>query len=91
MLLGPDDTEAIRPYLEEILRLDRDAHLLQIYFPVQVWNAVMAEIKQRIGYGEEENLFPMASSYQEKNGHCFFGWYTRGRSGGRARCTRAAS
>ena len=76
LLLGPNDTEAIRPYLEEIFRLDREAHRLQVNFPVAVWNAVAAEIKQRVGYGEEENLFPMASSYQEKNGHCFFGWYT---------------
>jgi MoaA/NifB/PqqE/SkfB family radical SAM enzyme len=76
LLLGPLDTDLIRPGLEEILKADRDAHLLQIYFPVAEWNAAMAEIKQRIGYGAEENLFPIASSYQEKNGHCFFGWYT---------------
>ncbi|HTR04094.1 MAG TPA: radical SAM protein [Thermoanaerobaculia bacterium] len=76
LLLGPQDTDLVRPGLEAILKADRDAHRLQIYFPVAEWNTVMAEIKQRIGYGPEENLFPIASSYQEKNGHCFFGWYT---------------
>jgi MoaA/NifB/PqqE/SkfB family radical SAM enzyme len=76
LLLGPAETEAIRPYLEEVYRLDREAHRLQIFFPVAAWNALAAEIKERVGYGPEENLFPMAASYQEKNGHCFFGWYT---------------
>jgi MoaA/NifB/PqqE/SkfB family radical SAM enzyme len=76
LLLGPEDAEALRPLLEEIYRRDRDLHLLQIFFPVAAWNVLTAQVKEKVGYGPEENLFPMAGSFQEKNGQCFFGWYT---------------
>jgi MoaA/NifB/PqqE/SkfB family radical SAM enzyme len=76
VLLHPDDGEKLRPYLEEILRRDRDLQLLQIDFPVWDWNVMMAQIKEKLSYPPDPARFPTATSFQEKNGHCFFGWYT---------------
>ena len=76
ILLGPSDGEALRPLLEEILRRDREAQLLQMYFPIHEWNAMVAAIKAQQDYPAETPLFPTAPSFQEKNGQCFFGWYT---------------
>jgi MoaA/NifB/PqqE/SkfB family radical SAM enzyme len=76
LLLGLADGESLRPFLEEILQRDRDAQLLQMYFPVHEWNAMVAQIKQRLASPHEAPLFPTAPSFSEKNGHCFFGWYT---------------
>lgn len=75
-LLRADDADELRPYLAEILRRDTADGLLQIYFPVQEWNVLLAELKQEAGYPPEEIRFPTAPSYREKNGHCFFSWYT---------------
>src|SRR5262249_51925159 len=76
ILLGPRDGDALRPLLVEILRRDRDAGLLQMYFPLQEWNAMVAQIESEQGYPAKEPLLPTAPSFQEKNGQCFFGWYT---------------
>src|SRR5262249_525407 len=78
ILLGVEDGEALRPLLEEILRRDRDAGLLQMYFPLHEWNAMVAAIKseQDCPSPPDNPLFPTAPSFQEKNGQCFFGWYT---------------
>jgi MoaA/NifB/PqqE/SkfB family radical SAM enzyme len=76
ILLVESDGEAVRPYLEEILRRDRGRGLLQLNFPISAWNAMLAEIKAQLDYPPEENLFPTATSFREENGHCFFGWYT---------------
>jgi MoaA/NifB/PqqE/SkfB family radical SAM enzyme len=76
ILLGLQDGEALRPLLEEILRRDREAGLLQMYFPIHEWNAMVAAIKAEQAYPSEIPLFPTAPSFQEKNGQCFFGWYT---------------
>jgi len=76
ILLGPQDGEALRPLLEEILLRDREAGLLLMYFPIHEWNAMVAAIKAEQAYPAETSLFPMAPSFQEKNGQCFFGWYT---------------
>jgi MoaA/NifB/PqqE/SkfB family radical SAM enzyme len=73
------DGEALRPYLEEVLREDRDAGKLQIFFPFQAWNVMMEEIKTRIGpppARPEREVFPTAPAFREVNGQCFFGWYT---------------
>ena len=75
-LLRPDDVNELRPYLAEILGRDKTHGRLQLYFPFQQWNVLMAELKQDAGYPPEEVRFPTAPSYQEKNGHCFFSWYT---------------
>jgi MoaA/NifB/PqqE/SkfB family radical SAM enzyme len=76
ILLGPKDGEILRPLLEKILLRDREAGLLQMYFPIHEWNAMVAAIKAAQAYPAEASLFPMAPSFQEKNGQCFFGWYT---------------
>src|SRR5262249_7844326 len=76
LLLHPDDGETLRPYFEEILRRDRDSRLLQIDFPVPSWNAMLAELKERLDYPPESPRFPTASTFEERNGHCFFGWYS---------------
>jgi MoaA/NifB/PqqE/SkfB family radical SAM enzyme len=76
VLLLPEDGEALRPYLEEVLRQDRDAHLLQLFFPIAEWNQLVEKIKTEQGHGAETPLVTTAPSFQEKNGHCFFGWYT---------------
>jgi MoaA/NifB/PqqE/SkfB family radical SAM enzyme len=76
VLLHPDDGELLRPLFREILRLDRDDRRLQIHFPVPAWNAMLDEMKRELGYPAELPLFPTAAAFREKNGHCFFGWYT---------------
>jgi MoaA/NifB/PqqE/SkfB family radical SAM enzyme len=76
ILLGLEDGEILRPLLEQILRRDREAGLLQMYFPIHEWNAMVATIKLEQAYPAESSLFPTAPSFQEKNGQCFFGWYT---------------
>src|SRR4029077_13754092 len=76
ILLGPHDGDALRPLLGEILLRDREAGLLQMYFPIHEWNATVAAIKAEQAYPAETLLFPTAPSFQEKNGQCFFSWYT---------------
>jgi MoaA/NifB/PqqE/SkfB family radical SAM enzyme len=76
VLLVPEDGETLRPFLEEILRRDKDAHLLQLFFPVAEWNVLVEQLKTELSYGPEKPLVSTAPSFREKNGHCFFGWYT---------------
>jgi MoaA/NifB/PqqE/SkfB family radical SAM enzyme len=76
LLLRPPDAELLRHPLEEALAADRDARMLQIDFPYPAWNAMLGEIKGMVGYEPGPALFSTASSFQENNGHCFFGWYT---------------
>ncbi len=76
ILLHPTDGEKLRPYFEEILRRDRDVGRLQMEFPVPDWNAMIGEIKRQTVYPNGPPRFPTAEAFQEKNGHCFFGWYT---------------
>ncbi len=76
LLLTPEDTEALRPHLEEILRRDRDARVLMPHFPVDEWNEIVASYRRRIATGPEAPPIATAPSFREENGHCFFGWYT---------------
>jgi len=76
LLLRLEDGDQLRPLFEDILRRDREAALLQMYFPIHEWNAMIAAIKSDQDHPAESPLFPTASSFQEKNGQCFFGWYT---------------
>jgi MoaA/NifB/PqqE/SkfB family radical SAM enzyme len=69
------DGEALRPYLEEVLREDREAGRLQIFFPFQAWNVMADEIRKQIAEPPRE-VFPTAPSFREIDGQCFFGWYT---------------
>ena len=76
LLLAPEDGPALLPLLEEILRRDRETRLLQLFFPVADWNVMVDQIQKELGYGPDRIPVSTAPSYQEKNGHCFFGWYT---------------
>lgn len=74
-LLRPEDRDLARPYLEELLRRDKDAKLLQIDFAIHGWNEMALEVRERVGY-EPANLYPTAPSFRDHNGDCFFAWYT---------------
>ena len=74
-LLGADDAEAVRPYLEELVRRDFDARLLLMNFRWDSWNQNLARAYEKAGYASPD-LFPIAPSFREENGSCFFGWYT---------------
>lgn len=76
ILLGPQDAEALRPYLATVLERDRLDRRLQIDFAVPEWQAVHAALERELGSDGEPGLFPTAASYREENGHCFFAWYT---------------
>ena len=74
-LLTEKDCERVRPVLEEVLRQDRDARLLQIDFALDGWNAMLAAARSSADYAPVA-WFPTAPSFQEANGGCFFAWYT---------------
>ena len=48
MLLADEDAESLRPYLLELFERDRDARLLQIFFPTAAFNRVIGEAKGMI-------------------------------------------
>lgn len=75
VLLEPDDRDAAEPLIEEILRRDRDAGLLQIDFAVAGWNETIYAVRQRLG-APAHNQYATAPSFKEENGGCFFAWYT---------------
>lgn len=75
VLLRPEDAELLRPYLEEVVAADKDAGLLQVCFPWPEWNAMLAEIQQKVGVTVSPG-FTTAASFTEENGKCFFAWYT---------------
>jgi MoaA/NifB/PqqE/SkfB family radical SAM enzyme/predicted SAM-dependent methyltransferase len=73
-VLHAKETELLRPYLREALAEDRDGQL-QIDFPYETWNRLLAELRAELA-APTPAFRPTAPSFQEKNGHCFFGWYT---------------
>jgi MoaA/NifB/PqqE/SkfB family radical SAM enzyme len=75
ILLATDDREAAEPLIEEILRRDRDAGLLQIDFAVAGWNEIIDAIRQRLGV-PAHNMYPIAPTFKQENSGCFFPWYT---------------
>jgi MoaA/NifB/PqqE/SkfB family radical SAM enzyme len=75
VLLATEDRGAAEPLLEEILRRDRDAGLLQIDFAVAGWNETINAVRRRLG-APAHNTYPTAPSFKEENGGCFFAWYT---------------
>ena len=75
VLLATDDRDAAEPLIEEILRRDRDAGLLQIDFAVAGWNDTINAVRRRLG-APAHNLYATAPSFKEENGGCFFAWYT---------------
>ncbi len=74
-LLGADEGELIRAALEEILALDREAGLLQLAFPYQEWNGILRQARFKTA-GQLGEPIATAGSFSERNGQCFFGWYT---------------
>ena len=74
-LLTIDDRHAAEPFIEEILRRDRDAGLLQIDFAIGRWNEVLHAVRARLD-APAHNLYPTAPSFKAENGGCFFAWYT---------------
>ncbi len=73
-LLKPEDRERARPLVEEVLRRDREAKLLQMDFPDSAWNRMLVEAQAATEY-VPVNLFPIAPSFDAANGGCFFAWY----------------
>ncbi|HEX6899394.1 MAG TPA: radical SAM protein [Thermoanaerobaculia bacterium] len=75
VLLATDDRDAAAPLIEEVLRRDRDAGLLQIDFAIAGWNDTLNAVRQRLD-APAHNLYPIAPSFKTENGGCFFAWYT---------------
>ena len=74
-LLTLDDNVIAAPLVEEILRRDKDAGLLQIDFPYPQWNAMLQAAREKVGT-VPHNSYPVAPSFKSDNGGCFFAWYT---------------
>jgi MoaA/NifB/PqqE/SkfB family radical SAM enzyme len=75
LLLRPEDADLAEPYVEELLRKDADAGLLQIDFAVWGWNKMMTRVRDRVGI-QPTNMYPVAPSFKDRNDGCFFAWYT---------------
>lgn len=75
ILLAPEDRDLAEPYIEEVLRRDRDAGLMQLDFAIYRWNEMLEGVRERVGV-PAKNLYPTASSYKDRSGGCFFAWYT---------------
>ena len=75
VLLATDDRDTAEPLLEEILRRDHGAGLLQIDFAVAGWNDTSTPYAERLG-APAHNMHATAPSFKEENGGCFFAWYT---------------
>ncbi|HEX7708940.1 MAG TPA: radical SAM/SPASM domain-containing protein [Thermoanaerobaculia bacterium] len=75
ILLERDDRHAAEPLIEEILRRDKDAGLLQIDFAIRDWNEMIHDVQLRLGV-PANNAYPTAPSFRTENGGCFFAWYT---------------
>ncbi|HYO76437.1 MAG TPA: radical SAM/SPASM domain-containing protein [Thermoanaerobaculia bacterium] len=75
ILLGPNERTIAEPLVEEILRRDLDAGILQIDFAIAGWNEMLQGARDRIG-APAHNMYPIAPSFKTENGGCFFAWYT---------------
>jgi MoaA/NifB/PqqE/SkfB family radical SAM enzyme len=75
MLLTLDDAELLRPHLREAIEADRDRGLLEICFELEPFNAVVRDLERELGVNVRAG-FTTAPSFAEKNGGCFFGYYT---------------
>ena len=74
-LLGAGDGELIRPHLEQVLAWDHGADLLQLTFPYQEWNGILRQARFKAAGRLDQPMAP-AGSFREKDGQCFFGYYT---------------
>jgi MoaA/NifB/PqqE/SkfB family radical SAM enzyme len=74
ILLTPADIALVAPYFAEVLTADRDANLLALFAPYPAWNEALDQIRASLATAGP--LPATSSSYKEKNGGCFFGWYS---------------
>jgi MoaA/NifB/PqqE/SkfB family radical SAM enzyme len=75
VLLERDDRDVAEPLIEEILRRDKDAGLVQIDFAIGGWNEMVEAARLRVG-APAHNTYPTAPAFRTENGGCFFAWYT---------------
>jgi MoaA/NifB/PqqE/SkfB family radical SAM enzyme len=75
VLVTKDDRGKAAPLIEEILRRDAEHGLLQLDFPVDGWNDMLAAARAAT-QTPLHNALPTASSFRAENGGCFFAWYT---------------
>ncbi|MBV8519464.1 MAG: radical SAM protein [Acidobacteria bacterium] len=75
VLLTPDDRYAAEPLVEEILRRDREIGMLQVDFAIAGWNEMLSAVRARVNT-PAHNAYPIAPSFKNENGGCFFAWYT---------------
>jgi MoaA/NifB/PqqE/SkfB family radical SAM enzyme len=74
-LLGEPDGELIRSHLEQILDWDREAQLLMLGFPYQSWNGILLQARFKVA-GRLDPPIATAATFRERDGQCFFGYYT---------------
>ncbi|HEX8154878.1 MAG TPA: SPASM domain-containing protein, partial [Thermoanaerobaculia bacterium] len=65
----------IRPYLRETLAADRGKNKLQICFALPSFNEALAQVERELGTKVDPG-FTTAPTFAEKNGSCFFGFYS---------------
>jgi MoaA/NifB/PqqE/SkfB family radical SAM enzyme len=75
VLLTPNDRYAAEPLVEEILRRDSDIGMLQVDFAIAGWNEMLNGVRARVNT-PAHNAYPIAPSFKNENGGCFFAWYT---------------
>lgn len=74
-MLGPPDFHRVAPYLEQVLRADREAGRLFLCFVFPEWNWELDRMRERLS-APLPVLYPTAPSFREENGSCFFAWYS---------------
>jgi len=74
-ILGADDFELVRPFVESVLKKDRAAKRLFLLFAYQEWNRELEVVRSRLALAPEL-VYPTAPSFREKDGGCFFAWYS---------------
>jgi MoaA/NifB/PqqE/SkfB family radical SAM enzyme len=74
VLLAPDDSVLVMPYFEQVLTADRDAKLLSLFGPYPAWNEALDRVRSRLATAGPAPA--IAASFRERNGACFFGWYS---------------
>ncbi|HEX9160506.1 MAG TPA: radical SAM protein [Thermoanaerobaculia bacterium] len=75
ILLGVSDRESLRALLRDVIAADRERGLLQICFPFDEFNTLVREIESETGT-KVDTGFTTADTFEEKNGFCFFGFYS---------------
>jgi MoaA/NifB/PqqE/SkfB family radical SAM enzyme len=74
-MLGPADFATVAPFLEQVLRADKDAGRLFLCFAFPEWNAACEELNRRLATSLPV-VYPQAPEFRDENGSCFFAWYS---------------